>query len=199
MPAIAFAILATRYLLGVVPRSSWHRKVNKYGRKPTIALHVNEDAKLREALTAHWLASAAGAANTEHDMLRTPSVNCPQSGERILGQRNLQALRSHHPVKPSGESSEMRPVDTITHQEQNAFATAKSSTRLSITRTRSRPRPGGANGCSGSPDVSASSLPRCLDLGDVDLLHGHHCFEDAFSFVATSRKRLGQSARGDLP
>ena len=26
----------------------------------------------------------------------------PQSGERILGRRNLQALRSHHPGKPSG-------------------------------------------------------------------------------------------------
>src|SRR5215813_1151206 len=26
----------------------------------------------------------------------------PQSGERILGRSNLQALRSHHPGKPSG-------------------------------------------------------------------------------------------------
>jgi hypothetical protein len=28
--------------------------------------------------------------------------NYPQSGERILGQKNLQALRIHHPGKPSG-------------------------------------------------------------------------------------------------
>jgi hypothetical protein len=26
----------------------------------------------------------------------------PQSGERILGRKNLQALRCHHPEKPSG-------------------------------------------------------------------------------------------------
>src|SRR5947208_15904855 len=29
-------------------------------------------------------------------------VIIPQSGERILGRSNLQALRSHHPGKPSG-------------------------------------------------------------------------------------------------
>ena len=28
----------------------------------------------------------------------------PQSGERILGRHNLQALRSHHPGRPSGFS-----------------------------------------------------------------------------------------------
>jgi hypothetical protein len=47
------------------------------------------EEQIREALNMHWQASAAGDAN-------------PQSGERILGRNNLQALRSHHPGKPSG-------------------------------------------------------------------------------------------------
>ena len=41
--------------------------------------------------------------------------------------------------------------------------------------------------------------PRCLDGGDVDLLHRHHCFEGTLCLTATSRKRIGQRARGDLP
>ncbi len=32
----------------------------------------------------------------------TPICDYPQSGERIVGRSNLQALRSHHPGKPSG-------------------------------------------------------------------------------------------------
>jgi hypothetical protein len=36
--------------------------------------------------------------------------------------------------------------------------------------------------------TSASS--RCLDRGDVDLLHRHHRLEGAFCLTATGRKRL---------
>jgi SnoaL-like domain len=58
---------------------------------------------IREALEAHWRASADGDVETEHDIYADDSVcDYPQSGERILGRRNLQALRSHHPGKPSG-------------------------------------------------------------------------------------------------
>src|SRR6266536_973635 len=42
-------------------------------------------------------------------------------------------------------------------------------------------------------------LPRCLDRGDVDLLHRHHRLEGTLCLTATSRKRLGEHARGDLP
>ena len=56
-----------------------------------------------EALNAHWLASAAGDTNAEHDIYADDAIcDYPQSGERILGRHNLQALRSHHPGKPSG-------------------------------------------------------------------------------------------------
>lgn len=49
------------------------------------------------------LASAAGDINTEHDIYDDDAVcDYPQSGERILGRSNLQALRGHHPGKPSG-------------------------------------------------------------------------------------------------
>ena len=57
----------------------------------------------RAALDRHWAASASGDQNAEHDIYADDSIcDYPQSGERIVGRRNLQALRSHHPGKPSG-------------------------------------------------------------------------------------------------
>jgi hypothetical protein len=62
-----------------------------------------EEEKIRELLDAHWHASAAGDVNAEHDIYADNAIcDYPQSGERILGRSNLQALRSHHPGKPSG-------------------------------------------------------------------------------------------------
>jgi hypothetical protein len=62
----------------------------------------NMDKNL-EALNAHWLASADGDADAEHAIYAEDAVcDYPQSGERILGRQNLQALRTHHPGKPSG-------------------------------------------------------------------------------------------------
>src|SRR6201996_666690 len=62
-----------------------------------------QEEQIREALNAHWRASAAGDANAEHDIYADEAIcDYPQSGERILGRANLQALRSHHPGKPSG-------------------------------------------------------------------------------------------------
>src|SRR6202000_1465461 len=46
---------------------------------------------------------ASGDVNAEHDIYADDAVcDYPQSGERIVGRINLQALRSHHPGKPSG-------------------------------------------------------------------------------------------------
>jgi hypothetical protein len=62
-----------------------------------------QEEQIREALDLHWRASAAGDVNTEHDIYVDEAIcDYPQSGERILGRANLQALRSHHPGKPSG-------------------------------------------------------------------------------------------------
>ena len=62
-----------------------------------------QEEQIREALNAHWQASAVGDANAEHDIYEDDAIcDYPQSGERILGRKNLQALRSHHPGKPSG-------------------------------------------------------------------------------------------------
>ncbi|HTV57458.1 MAG TPA: nuclear transport factor 2 family protein [Verrucomicrobiae bacterium] len=62
-----------------------------------------QEMQIRAALDIHWQASAAGDANTEHDIYADDAIcDYPQSGERILGRKNLQALRSHHPGKPSG-------------------------------------------------------------------------------------------------
>jgi ketosteroid isomerase-like protein len=58
---------------------------------------------MRMAIDRHWAASAAGDQVAEHDIYHDDAVcEYPQSGEIIRGQRNLQALRSHHPGKPSG-------------------------------------------------------------------------------------------------
>jgi hypothetical protein len=60
------------------------------------------EQQIRATLNAHWKAAAAGNANAEHDIYDDDAIcDYPQSGERILGRSNLQALRSHHPGKPS--------------------------------------------------------------------------------------------------
>jgi hypothetical protein len=59
--------------------------------------------KIRAALERHWSASAAGDLDAEHEIYADDAIcDYPQSGERIVGRQNLQALRSHHPGKPSG-------------------------------------------------------------------------------------------------
>jgi SnoaL-like protein len=69
---------------------------------PQVGLSSQEQ-KIRAALDAHWQASAVGDVEAEHDIYHDDSIcDYPQSGERILGRRNLQALRSHHPGKPAG-------------------------------------------------------------------------------------------------
>ncbi len=89
-----------------------------------------QEEQIREALDTHWRASAAGNADAEHDIYADDVVcDYPQSGERILGRRNLQALRSHHPGKPSGfgvkrivGSGALWVTEyTITYQGQAAF------------------------------------------------------------------------------
>src|ERR671930_2558524 len=51
-----------------------------------------------------------------------------------------------------------------------------------------------------APALKVSSAPsRCLDRGDVDLLHAHHGIKRALCLIAAGRQRLGQHARRDLP
>jgi hypothetical protein len=61
------------------------------------------DLETRKAVERHWAASAAGDQDAEHEIyLDDVVVEYPQSGERIRGRLNLQALRSHHPERPTG-------------------------------------------------------------------------------------------------
>jgi hypothetical protein len=61
------------------------------------------EEQILDALNAHWQASAAGDLDAEHDIYDNDVIcDYPQSGERISGRNNLQALRGHHPGKPSG-------------------------------------------------------------------------------------------------
>jgi len=58
---------------------------------------------IRTGIDRHWAASAAGDQVAEHEIYHDDAVCVyPQSGEVIRGRHNLQALRSHHPGKPSG-------------------------------------------------------------------------------------------------
>jgi hypothetical protein len=69
----------------------------------SLGLMDSQEEEIRDALNRHWQASAAGDAAAEHDIYEEDAVcEYPQSGEKILGRTNLQALRSHHPGKPSG-------------------------------------------------------------------------------------------------
>jgi ketosteroid isomerase-like protein len=62
-----------------------------------------EARAIRTAIDQHWAASAAGDQDAEHAIYHDDAVcEYPQSGEVIHGRKNLQALRSHHPGKPSG-------------------------------------------------------------------------------------------------
>src|SRR5512143_1121951 len=49
------------------------------------------------------------------------------------------------------------------------------------------------------PEPLRSAPPRCLDDGDVDLLHRHHRLEGTLCLGTTRGKRIGQRARSDLP
>jgi hypothetical protein len=61
------------------------------------------DREIRAALERHWAASAAGDQVVEHEIYHDDViVDYPQSGERIRGRGNIQALRSNHPARPSG-------------------------------------------------------------------------------------------------
>ena len=61
------------------------------------------DQEIRAALERHWTASAAGDQQAEHEIYHENAiVEYPQSRELIRGRQNVQALRSHHPARPSG-------------------------------------------------------------------------------------------------
>jgi hypothetical protein len=61
------------------------------------------DPQIRAALERHWTASAAGDQDAEHEIYNDDAVvEYPQSGERVRGRHNVQALRSQHPARPSG-------------------------------------------------------------------------------------------------
>jgi hypothetical protein len=57
-----------------------------------------EEAAIRAALERHWAASDANDFAAEHDIYREDAtLEYPQSGERIVGRRNIQASRAAQP------------------------------------------------------------------------------------------------------
>jgi ketosteroid isomerase-like protein len=56
------------------------------------------DAEFRRELERHWAACDAGDQDAVHEIYRDDIVvEWPQSGERVRGRANLQALRENHP------------------------------------------------------------------------------------------------------
>ena len=98
-----YALRETRWSIEVQTTLRFNEVVKTAARGSIPKVENMEEEPIREALNKHWQASAAGDANAEHDIYDDDAISdYPQSGERILGRRNLQALRSHHPGKPSG-------------------------------------------------------------------------------------------------
>ena len=57
-----------------------------------------DDQEIRAALERHWAASDASDFEAEHDIYRADAVlEYPQSGERIIGRRNIQSSRAAQP------------------------------------------------------------------------------------------------------
>jgi hypothetical protein len=66
---------------------------------------ATSEMEIPTALDRRWAASAAADLEAEHDIDHDDGISdYPQSGERVRGRRNIQALRGHHPDKPSGFS-----------------------------------------------------------------------------------------------
>jgi hypothetical protein len=74
--------------------------------KPQLEQTMQEE-QIRTALNAHWTRRQSATQNAEHDIYDDDAIcDYPQAGERIVGRRNLQALRSHHPAsRPALRSS----------------------------------------------------------------------------------------------
>ena len=73
---------------------------------------MNDDA-VRAALERHWSVSGADDPDTVHEIYRDDVVvEYPQSGERIVGTANLQALREAYPAKPSTSAGSAGPENS---------------------------------------------------------------------------------------
>jgi hypothetical protein len=131
-----------------------------------------EDEQVREALNAHWHALAVSDTNAEHDICADDAIcDYPQSGERILGRGNLQALGSHHPDEPSASTSGEFSVKRLSldhgihnhipgarlviHGEHYGVPQRRGRARETVLRgPSSRRRHGGGNGFSRSRDAA---------------------------------------------
>ena len=67
--------------------------------KPQLEQPAQEE-QIRAALDQHWAASDANDIETEHSIyLEDAVLECPQSGERTRGRRNIQDQRASQPNK----------------------------------------------------------------------------------------------------
>ena len=133
------------------------------------------DREIGAALQRHWTASAAGNQDAEHEIYHDDAiVEYPQSGERIRGRHNVQALRSQHPARPSGFvvrrivgggdlwvteyviTYDGRLFDTVTIRSSRQ---RRSCARRSTSQSRLSPRHGGPAGWEGSREAPYVILP----------------------------------------
>ena len=126
-----------------------------------------DDRDIRAALDRHWAASDASDFEAEHEIYREDAVlDYPQSGERIRGQRKIQASRAAQPnhkrftvrrITGTGDlwiteyvlTYDGRPSYTVSIME---FREGRWRERPSISPTPSRPDRRGRNGSNRSPE-----------------------------------------------
>lgn len=88
------------------------------------------EREIRAVLERHWCASAAGDQDAEREVYADDAIcDYPQSGERIAGRGNLQALRKIEGVKSStpihnspAQSSSRTEVATPVTERQSVSA-----------------------------------------------------------------------------
>jgi hypothetical protein len=132
----------------------------------------------RNSLTGDWTPRAANR-HPAHDRRGALGVR--------TARRKTQPPQSAEPYKPTCLCSARSAV--LGSRTSNA---ARWSFRTQTGRRRAtRARVGFQGRSDGATVVSTSAPPRCLDGGDVDLLHRHHRLEGTLCLTATSRKRLG--------
>ena len=83
----------------------------------------------------------------------------------------------------AAQLAEGRPWTTTSEQRARSARRSRARPSIRITRTA----------------APASAPPRCLDGGDVDLLHRHHRLERALRLGAAGRKGIRERPRRDLP
>ena len=98
---------------------------------------------------------------------------------------------AHWPSSPCSASSRAPQPSVATRARSAATTSAGASARSRNTCQRMAGSESSSQSSTAGSGAFTSASPRCLDGGDVDLLHRHHRLEGTLCLVATRRQRIG--------